>query len=320
MTPTIVELIVHAPAAARAFRPGQFFRLQNFEDLAPKASGTRLATEALALTGAWVDADRGLVSTIILEMGGSSDLCASFRPGDPVILMGPTGVPTEIAPDETYLLAGGGLGNAVLFSIGQAARARGSKVLYFAAYKKPQERFKAEQIEQAADTVIWCSDAAPGITPGRPQDCAFVGNIVEAMQAYGRGALGDGGIKLADATRLIAIGSDAMMAAIARARSGQLRPYLRPRHEAIASVNSPMQCMMKEICGQCLQRHRDPLINAETIVFSCAGQDQPLDRIDFQSLRARLRQNSVQEKLTRRWIEFASSGSIAKVGVAGANP
>jgi hypothetical protein len=233
--------------------------------------------------------------------------------------MGPTGVPAEIAPDETYLLAGGGLGNAVPFSIGHAARARGSKVLYFAAYKKPQDRFKAEQIEQAADTVIWCSDAAPGITPGRPQDCAFVGNIVEAMQAYGRGALGDGGIKLADATRLIAIGSDAMMAAIARARSGQLRPYLHPRHEAIASVNSPMQCMMKEICGQCLQRHRDPLTDAETIVFSCAGQDQPLDRIDFQSLRARLRQNSVQEKLTRRWIEFASSGSIVKVGVAGAS-
>jgi NADPH-dependent glutamate synthase beta subunit-like oxidoreductase/NAD(P)H-flavin reductase len=319
LTPTIVELIVHAPAAARAFRPGQFFRLQNFEDLAPKANSTRLATEALALTGAWVDADRGLISTIILEMGGSSDLCASFRPGDPVILMGPTGVPTEITPDETYLLAGGGLGNAVLFSIGQAARARGSKVLYFAAYKKPQDRFKAEQIEQAADTVVWCGDAAPGITPGRPQDCAFVGNIVAAMQAYGRGALGDGSIKLADAMRLIAIGSDAMMAAIARARSGQLRPYLHPRHEAIASGNSPVQCMMKEICEQCLQRQRDPLTDAETIVFSCAGQDQPLDRVDFQSLRARLRQNSVQEKLTRRWIEFASSGSIVKVGVAGAS-
>ena len=129
LTPTIVELIVHAPAAARAFRPGQFFRLQNFEALARKATDTRLATEALALTGAWVDADRGLVSTIVLEMGGSSAICASFRPGDPVVLMGPTGEPTEIAPGETYLLAGGGLGNAVLFSIGQAARAKGSRIL-----------------------------------------------------------------------------------------------------------------------------------------------------------------------------------------------
>jgi NADPH-dependent glutamate synthase beta subunit-like oxidoreductase/NAD(P)H-flavin reductase len=160
LTANIVELTIHAPAAARAFRPGQFFRLQNFETLAPKVKNTRLATEALALTGAWVDPDRGLVSTIVLEMGGSSDICASFRAGDPLILMGPTGEPTEIASGETYLLAGGGLGNAVLFSIGQAARAKGSKVLYFAAYKTPHDRFKVEQIEQAADAVIWCSDEA----------------------------------------------------------------------------------------------------------------------------------------------------------------
>ncbi|MEM7654180.1 MAG: FAD-dependent oxidoreductase, partial [Pseudomonadota bacterium] len=31
LTPTIVEVVVEAPAAARAFHPGQFYRLQNFE-------------------------------------------------------------------------------------------------------------------------------------------------------------------------------------------------------------------------------------------------------------------------------------------------
>ena len=36
LTPTIVEVVVHAPAAARAFRPGQFYRLQNYEMLAPR--------------------------------------------------------------------------------------------------------------------------------------------------------------------------------------------------------------------------------------------------------------------------------------------
>jgi hypothetical protein len=108
LTPTIVEMIIHAPAAARAFRPGQFFRLQNYEALALDSQGTRLATEGLALTGAWVDAARGLVSTIVLEMGGSSNICALFRPGDPVVLMGPTGTATEIVPDEAYVLAGGG--------------------------------------------------------------------------------------------------------------------------------------------------------------------------------------------------------------------
>ena len=35
LTPTIVEVIVRAPAAARHFHPGQFYRLQNFERLSP---------------------------------------------------------------------------------------------------------------------------------------------------------------------------------------------------------------------------------------------------------------------------------------------
>ena len=39
-------------------------------------------------------------------------------------------------------------------------------------------------------------------------------------------------------------------------------------------------------------------------VFSCFNQDQELelDRVDWQGLNDRLRQNSVQENLTARWI------------------
>jgi len=132
LTPNIVEVVVQAPIAARAFKPGQFYRLQNYEHCAARIDGTTLAMEGLALTGAGIDTEAGLLSTIVLEMGGSSDLCALLKPGEPVILMGPTGTPTETPSGETVLLVGGGLGNAVLFSIGAAFRARGSRVLYFA--------------------------------------------------------------------------------------------------------------------------------------------------------------------------------------------
>src|SRR5436190_221504 len=81
--------------AARRFRPGQFYRLQNFETHAMHTSDTTLTMEGLAMTGAWVDTNRGLVSTIVLEMGGSSDLCQVLKPGEPVVLMGPTGTPSE---------------------------------------------------------------------------------------------------------------------------------------------------------------------------------------------------------------------------------
>lgn len=302
LTPTIVEVVVRAPMAARRFRPGQFYRLQNFEAYAPRADGTRLAMEGLALTGAWVDEQKGLLSLIVLEMGGSSDVCSLLKPGEPVVVMGPTGAPTEIPAGETVLLAGGGLGNAVLFSIGQALRANGCRVLYFAGYKRLADRYHVERIEAAADTVVWCCDEAPGFIPGRLQDRAFVGNIVQAMEAYARGELGEPQPPLSAVDRIIAIGSERMMAAVAQARAGCLAPYLKPGHGAIGSINSPMQCMMKEICGQCLQLHRDPATGREEVVFSCFNQDQPLDHVSFACLASRLSQNALQEKLTARWV------------------
>jgi len=109
--------------------------------------------------------------------------------------------------------------------------------------------------------------------------------------------------EMREVDRVIAIGSDGMMAAVSQARQGMLAPHLKPGHKAIASINSPMQCMMKEICAQCLQVHRDPASGVESVVFSCFNQDQDLDRVDFDNLRARLNQNGVQEKLTRLWID-----------------
>ncbi len=302
LAPNIIEVVVHAPMAAEHFQPGQFYRFQNYATLSTIAGDTRLAMEGLALTGASVDIERGLVSLIVLEMGGSSNLCAMLKPGEPVILMGPTGTPTEIPAGKTVVLVGGGLGNAVLFSIGAAARAAGSKVLYFAGYKKMVDRYKVAEIEAAADIVIWCCDESPGFEVTRSQDKSYVGNIVQAMVAYATGELGTQPVSLADADHIIAIGSDRMMAAVGVARHNQLKPYLKADHFAIGSINSPMQCMMKEICAQCLQPHQDPETGKITYVFSCFNQDQPLDQVDFPGLATRLRQNTVQEKLTNQWI------------------
>jgi len=312
LTPTIVEVVIRAPAAARAFRPGQFYRLQNFEVLAasddePGIGRTVLNMEGLAMTGAWTDPSAGLVSVIVLEMGGSSDLCATLRPDEPVVLMGPTGTPTEIHPGCCVALVGGGLGNAVLFSIGAATRAAGSKVVYFAGYKAMRDRYKVAEIERAADVIVWCCDEAPGFTPNpdRPDDRTFVGNIVQAMAAYGSGALGEQAVPLAAADHMIVIGSDRMMQAVGAARHGLLAPYLKPGHSAIGSINSPMQCMMKEVCAQCLQPQINPETGERTVVFSCFNQDQALDRVDFPALHERLGQNGTQEKLTAQWIDRA---------------
>jgi NAD(P)H-flavin reductase len=173
----------------------------------------------------------------------------------------------------------------------------GSKVLYFAGYKRGEDLFKQDDIERYTDQVIWTTDGGASIAPRRAQDAHFRGNIVQAMVAFGKGELAPQVVKLSDASRIIAIGSDRMMAAVKDARHAVLAPLLDPKHVAIGSINSPMQCMMKEVCAQCLQKHKDPVTGKETIVFSCFNQDQELDRVDFAHLRQRLRNNSMQEKL-----------------------
>jgi NADPH-dependent glutamate synthase beta subunit-like oxidoreductase/NAD(P)H-flavin reductase len=307
LTPTIVEVLVRAPMQARKFQPGQFYRVQNLETLAPVVEDTRLVAEGLALTGAWVDREQGLISLITLEMGASSRLCALWQPGESLVVMGPTGTATNIPRNSLVLLVGGGLGNAVLFSIGRAMREAGNRVLYFAGYRKPEDRYRIEEIEAASDIVVWAVDPGPGVTPlakTRPQDKSCVANIVEAMVAYGRGELGPTPIALDQIEHLMVIGSDRMMAAVKNARFGALRSFLKPDHIALGSINSPMQCMMKGVCAQCLCRHVDPATGKETFVYSCFNQDQALDEVDFPHLDARLRQNAVQEKLADQWLDY----------------
>ncbi|MCH9697627.1 MAG: pyridine nucleotide-disulfide oxidoreductase [Gammaproteobacteria bacterium] len=310
LTPTIIEIIVHAPMQARGFHPGQFYRVQNLDSLAPVVNGTSLTAEGLALTGAWVDEEQGLISLITLEMGSSSRLCAYWKPGDPVVVMGVTGTPTEIPRNKTICLVGGGLGNAVLFSIGKAMRSVGNKVIYFAGYKSSFDLFRVEDIEQASDCIVWSVD--PGedveaIPTTRSQDKSFIGNILQAMEAYATDQLGEQHIPLNEADLMIVIGSDRMMAAVQHARNNQLKPYLKPEHEAVGSINSPMQCMMKGVCAQCMCKHIDPDTGEESFVYSCFNQDQNLQEVDFNHLHARLRQNSVHEKLSNSWLDHLLS-------------
>ncbi len=289
LTPTIWEINVKAPLAAQNFKPGQFFRLQNY---GPHGM------EGLALTGAHADPETGLLSLIVLETGASSALCRFLKEGERVVLMGPSGTPTEIPVNETVLLIGGGLGNAVLFSIGNALKEKGNRVLYGAGYKTPGDLFKREEIEAVSGHVIWCFESLPEFYPTRPQDFVYEGNVIEGLFTY---ANSSPPLPLSEVDRIITIGSDQMMAAVACARKTVLKPYLKEGHKAIGSINSPMQCMMKGICGQCIQTLTDPLTGKTRIIFTCSAQDQALDEVDFRVLKGRLTQNSLLEKQTQQW-------------------
>jgi NADPH-dependent glutamate synthase beta subunit-like oxidoreductase/NAD(P)H-flavin reductase len=274
LSDNIVELIVHSPMAVKNFKPGQFFRLQNY------SNNPQGLMEPLALTGAYVDTENHLISLIILELGKSSLLCRDLRPGDKIVLMGPTGEPTQILKGLNIVLVGGGLGNAVLFSIGRALTENGCTVTYIAGYKKAADRFYAEKIESSASTVIWCCEEEL-LLASRPQDISIKGNVIDGIKQIDACVMQD---------RFICIGSSSMMEAVKNAKA-----IYFPHAELVCSLNSPMQCMMKGICGQCVQKVED----ARKYIFSCVCQDQDADIVDFQNLKDRLAQNSLQEKLAR---------------------
>ncbi|WP_395462890.1 oxidoreductase [Wolbachia endosymbiont of Cantharis cryptica] len=205
---------------------------------------------------------------------------------------------------KNIMLIGGGVGNAVLFSIGKACLENNNKVLYFAGYKRLNDVFKRTLIEQASNVVVWACEEGL-IEIDRDQDKSFHGNIVDAIISYQQGILGNTVVSLNAIDKIITVGSDKMMKAVNEARKTVLRPYLKSSHVAISSINSPMQCMMKEICAQCVQRHINTKTGEESFVYSCSNQDQDMEFVDFDFLNERLKQNGLQEKLTAKWIDHA---------------
>jgi hypothetical protein len=151
LTPTIVEVVVEAPAAARNFEPGQFYRLQNYEARSRKVDGTLLTMEGLALTGAVGRQGQGPAVADHARDGRLVRSLHAARAGRAGDRDGPDRHADRDRAGETVVLAGGGprQRGAVLDRPGVPPRRQ--QVLYFAGYKRAIDRYKVEEIEAAAD-------------------------------------------------------------------------------------------------------------------------------------------------------------------------
>lgn len=295
LTSSMTELRIHAPAAAHHYQPGQFFRLQNYASHAPYFQGNSLVMEPLAVRAAWVDKEQGMIDVVILNVGASSSISPYLKPGEPLILMGPTGTPTEIPHTQKVLLIGEGVGNIGLFELGKALKKAGNEVHYLMGYREVQGVIYRERAEQTADYIYWTFEQRPKAWSHRSQDLLIEGTVVDALTLLAST------LPFAGIDRLVMMASAKTMAAVEKSR-----PFLfKTKCQAVASINAPMQCMMKGVCGQCLQRHTDPVTGLESMVLSCRTQDQPLEKIDFEGLQGRLQQNSLQEKVNALWVREA---------------
>jgi len=287
--PDMMELVIKAPMAAAHFQPGQFFRLQNHVVHAQTIRDTFMTMEGLAMAGAWVDREQGLVSLLVRKHGASSHLCALLKEGEPVVLMGPLGKPLDIPENTTACLISEGASCGCLSGIAETIREKGGRVLFLASGLDTLPDSLKDHIKKSANTFI-------SVPAGK--------DMVSALLAHAEGNATPEGIPLKDCDRIFAMGSARMMAEIAQARKTVLSAHIKPDHIGLAAINAPMQCMMKEICAQCLQTVHDPKTGEEHIIYACKNQNQAMDEMDWGVLQDRLGQNSLSEKLTAQWIDL----------------
>jgi NADPH-dependent glutamate synthase beta subunit-like oxidoreductase len=300
LAPGYLELVVAAPAAARAWRPGQFFRLQNFESLAPRVEGATLAMEGVALYPSAVHAERGEVSLVLDTRGVSARLASLLAPEQPVVLMGPNGASAALPSRGAALFVAAGFGLAALLPLAAACKSRGVKVLVVAEGAGPAPLMQRE-VEAVADLVIWAHGGAKAPAPGRAEDRNVAGDAAAALAAYGRGELGPPLVALDAIERVFVLGPGDFLAAFGAARAQGSTGLPRRGANVVAGVPAPMQCMLKEVCARCLQPLRDPQTGTTKLVFACSDANLCLDQVDLAALAERLGQNSLGEKLAAAW-------------------
>jgi hypothetical protein len=132
--------------------------------------------------------------------------------------------------------------------------------------------------------------------------------MIALLRRYSANEYGNEHIPLATVDRLLVMGSTGLLRGFQAALKDTLRETFHPELKAIGMVGSPMQCMLKGVCAQCLQWQIDPETGKRTrAVFSCAEQDQPLAWIDLDNLAARQIQNRLPDRLTAEWLNYILS-------------
>lgn len=114
------RLVLAAPAAAAAARPGHFAACST-------GDGAMLLRRSFSLHAA--DAATGTIEVVVAPHGPGTERIAARREGDVVSVVAPLGRPfVPPAPGEGVVLVGGGYGAAPLAWLGRRLRARGSAV------------------------------------------------------------------------------------------------------------------------------------------------------------------------------------------------
>ena len=271
----LIEIIVQAPQAIKHYRAGQFYRMQVFETY------TKFSKEAPWLFASDVDHNTGTLTFTLTKKEARENYFNHLIIGDPIALMGPTGVRSKISEfHETILIIGNQKSLPHVRSYAKALKEKGNKIVFLGYFKNNSDIFYRKEIETICDQVIWAE------------------NCIDALKEYAE--LKTALIPLIEIDRIQVIGDSSQLKEIVQLQKHYLKDKLPKVPKITASVHSHMQCMLKGVCAQCLQWQIDPDTGERTkAVFACSWQDQPIEIIDLDHLASREKQNNCQETLNR---------------------
>ena len=287
--------MVKAPILTKKTKIGQIFRLQNYHSFSDKEN----IMEGVALTTYKIDAKKGEITVMVAAAGASSKMIKNLKIGQPIIFMGPSGIPTHIAKNKKITLIAGGRGIFPLASLAKAHVENGCQVDLFCGFRSESDLVRYDELKNSCDNLILAfENESIDINKKCPKQIINNSNVVEAVKNYYQHK--DDKIDV-----VLTMGNEDMMHEIAKIYHQDLAKNLSNSAIGIVSLNNPMQCMLKGVCSQCLQRKIDKN-GQEKFFFSCLAQDQKIDEIDFEFLKSRCGQNSLEEKITDLFLQHSN--------------
>ncbi len=264
VSPKVYEVCIHSPMAAQKFSQGLIYGLR-----IPFEHQHNLCwTETIPLTAMKVDGEN--IFFLIEDRGGSSHMVSLLKKGQKIGLIGPSGTPLTIPPGiKIAFLAGQGINNGLLISIGEKLKKQGTKIIWLALYKNKREVFYQDHMESLASHLLWSFEEE------NPK--GYKKSVLEILNQY-------------NVEWSYVLGNVDFQKYFASL----------PIISVVGRAQNPMECMTKGLCGRCIQKITHPKTGQEEFIFTCHQNHHEIKNIHWDYLNQRLKVNKLSEKVSRK--------------------
>jgi len=254
--PSIKMFVVETPRIARKSKPGQFLVVRVDE-----------RGERIPLTIADSDAEKGIITLVIQEVGKSTIRMGVLREGDTLLdLVGPLGKPSHIDYVGKVVLVGGGIGIAPIYPVVKAMKYAGNSVVSIIGARTKELLFWEDKVKEFSDELLVTTDDG---------SCGHKGFVTDAVREVVS--------REPQVDLVVAIGPVIMMKAVAEVTRG-------PAIQTIVSLN-PIMVDATGMCGGCR------VTVGDRTKFACVdGPEFDGHLVDFDELMRRRKMYVDEEK------------------------